>query len=293
MKECFLTELKTLLHSKYIYIGLLLLIFLSSFYNYSSCNNAIENVKYDVNIYEEMLMLNDDTIDTSTLDAEVIDIYKTYHPSMVFNLSLSMLIGIGLIVLPILSSLFWGNDYGKSNMIKCKICYYSLIKVFIAKLCCIILLIITAMFLYLTISIVILHSIWSDFEIILKKLPTDLPILTINIISVIKVFVLTFVILLFYSLTCACIAALFKTPVSGIVFTVVINYVVLPFKYSPHNVIYALINNNFTFTSASPAVFSQNPLQPALSNIQNILLLFTYFIVLLFIFFIISKRQRN
>ncbi|MEE1153615.1 MAG: hypothetical protein UH241_00475 [Acutalibacteraceae bacterium] len=292
MKECLFTEFKTLFRSKYIYIGLLVLIIFATFFNYSSYNNAIESINYNADIYEDLLTC-EDSFDASSLTQLATEYYETFHPNMTVNNVLSVLIGLGIIILPILSSIYIGTDYGKSNMIRSKICHYSLVKVLVSKLVCIVIAIIIAILVYLVVSFAMAYSIWPNFETALNRLPIEFPVVAFNIGNAAKTFVLTFAIFIFYSLATATVSVLFKNSISGIILTIAVNYVFLPFEFAPHNVIYALINECFIFTSASPAVFTSNFAQPTLSTMNHIIIFTVYFIVLICAYLLIGKKQRN
>ncbi len=292
MKECLFTEFKTLFRSKYIYIGILVLIIFATFFNYSSYNNAIESINYNADVYEELLMY-EDNFDASSLTQVATEYYETFHPNMTANTVLSVLIGLGIIIFPILSSIYIGTDYGKSNMIRSKICHFSLVRVLVAKLVCIMLAIFIAMLVYLVVSVTMVYSIWPDFEIALNRLPIEFPMVPFNIVNIAKTFVLTIAIFVFYSLAAAVVSALFKNSISGIILTVAVNYIFLPFEFAPHNVIYALINECFIFTSASPTVFTSNFAQPTLNTINHIIIFAIYFIALICAYLLIGKKQRN
>lgn len=290
MKYSLTSEIKTLLHSKLFYISLSIITVISIIFMVQNYQSANANINYLLNMYNEFTTTGTE-FDYNEIVTPITDYFYTYNPNLAINNSISILIGIGLLIFPTFFSIYVGNDY-KKRTIRNKIIFSSLPKVIISKYIVLILTQIIFLIIYTLIhyglSIILYNKYLSCIN-----LPSDIIVnnVNFNLIKNLKGIVAVFMSLIFYISLCMVISYIFKSGIAGVVMTLIINFVTLPTKFSPHNVIYYILNKYLYISESSPVTFSlkyyfQN------KNFPFILLLI-YIISIFLIQLFISKIQKN
>ena len=290
MKECIKTEVKTLIHMKSISIGLLLLLIIPSYFFYSNYEYAKLQVNFFKASYNEIhAITSEEEIDTTDIDDSISMIHKTYEPHMVLNNSFAVLTGISIIILPIIFSLYIGNEYSRSRVIKAKITHYSLVQVFTSKIIVICLSTLFIGAIYAVLNIYLSQFYWNKF---LAEYFADFTNTNVIKVSNFEIITLTTFLVLFYIMICFTITILFKSSIAGIITTIIINYVTLPTKYSFNNMFFDLINKTFFISEASPFMFPIRSTEVLPVHIELIILI-TFFLVLLSVIPFAGLRQKN
>ena len=296
MKNCLVTEIKTLYKSKIIYIGLLALLAISMYFYVSSYTYAKQTTAGDLTFLEELKTMAEDTEENVDIEYEpilnsIVTTYTTYHPSMFINNIFGISIGLGILVFPILCSIYMGTDY-RNRAIKQKITFYSLHKTIASKLMSIS----TLIFLYLVFLIIIGNIVtgflWSNYLSVNDLSEFQIQVELLSFLDNFKIFIVTFFIMLFYACIAMLIAFVFKSSVAGIIATVVLNYLVLPTRFGPHNIFYNLINSVIYSSDVSAFEFVSHIENPLTINI-GICFLLGYFVLILLMYFVNCFRQRN
>ena len=296
MKNCLITEMKTLYKSKSIYIGLLALLTISMFFYVSSYTYANQSTSSDLIVLEELKAMEEDSEDDLEIDYQpilnsIVTTYTTYHPSMFINNMFGISIGLGLLVFPILCSIYMGTDY-RNRAIKQKITFYSLHKIIASKLLSISTLIFSYLILILIIGNVVTRFLWSRYLSINDLSEFQIQVELLSFLDNFKIFIVTFFVMLFYSCVAMLLSFVFKSGVAGIITTVVLNYLVLPTRFGPHNIFYNLINSFIYSSDVSPFEFVSHIENPLTINI-GICFLLGYFLLILLLYFLNCFRQRN
>jgi hypothetical protein len=294
MWNCIKTEMKTIAKLKSIWIGFLILLLIPSYFlisNYQSIEYEVRNVASLINElkdYEEM----GEEVDYSNIEVELGEMFHTYHPQMAINNSLGMLIGIGLLVFPIIFSLYIGNEYSRTRPIKAKLTYYTLKNVFLSKMLVIIILIISFIATYSAIHIVVSRVCWGkyietyystlNFNLSNEPLPRSLSVIS-----------LTFLILFFYSFVSVLLAIISKNGIAGIITGVALNYVVLPYNFTPHNIFNDLINKTIYTSNSSPFSFVVSMKSKPLTTNVELMMIFLYLVLFTIILVTTGYKQKN
>ena len=291
MKECFKTEIKTLLNMKSISIGLLLLLIIPSYIIYSNYKDAQSQMNYIQIIYDDIQIniSEGNEVNTNNIDDDIFMIYKTYEPHMAVNNSFIVLIGTGIIIFPIIFSLYIGNEYSRSRIIKTKTVHYSLIQVFVSKIIVMFLILLLFETIYTALNIYLIKLYWNKY---LAEFFMDYMHVNVITMSNFIIIALTTFIILFYTMICFTISLLFKRSIAGIITTIIINFVVLPNKFSFHNMFFDLINKTFFISEASPYMFTLRITEVLPVHIE-LMILITFFIMLLGVILFAGLRQKN
>ena len=203
------------------------------------------------------LISNGEEVDYSDVEASVKDVYKVYHPAMAINNSMGLFIGIGIIIIPIISALYTGIEYSRNRVIKYKITYSSLTKTYAAKILVVAVSILAIITVYLIATITTSHICWNGLNETISsiKLFDFSKVEFLGLWHNIKLILLVWAIMFFYSMLVMIVTALLKSSTYGIIGVIAINFVALPLSFTPHNVIFNLINRFLYVNSASPYTF--------------------------------------
>lgn len=284
-------EIITLFSLKSMWIVPAVVIIACGLFMYQNYNNVQTNVNLLLEDYDSTQIEKYDSEYIQQLKMEIIEIYATFdYKNFLYN-SYGILIGIGMLVFPIVGIIYIADDYNK-RVIKNKIVYDGLTKVVFSK--------IVSMFGYLTFFLIIYYFLqlfetrflYNNYlrNIDLKGLVSKNDV-NFETKSGIYAIVTTFIILYFYTLLCMLLTFISKNMVIGFVMLIVNNYVVLPMKYTPHNIFNWLINKVFVITEYSPFNFTSK------MSYQNtyipIVILAICFFVIMLIFYFASKVQKN
>lgn len=298
MLNCLKTEFKTFFHIRIVAVCLLALLIVTLAFFYNGFQNVKDQIIYDRNTLEEVIQFakeNDDAdVDYSAITDSLTEIYKTYNPQMALNNSLGVLLGIAIIVFPIISSCYIGAEYGKSRTIKQKCTYYSLLRIFLSKSVVLVAVITAFTMIYSLICYIITASEWKKINILLSNIGEVAfdGIKSFSLKENAVLFGTVVAVIFFYTLITMLISSVFKGSTFGIIGVVAINYIVLPTEYSPHNVIFAIINKVIYTSSVSPYSFFENGIKYL--SIGNAVALFSvYFFVVILALLFVSLRQRN
>ena len=218
--------------------------------------------------------------------------YETFHPQTSINNGIAIILGLGLLVFPVIYSVYAGKEY-KRHTIKPKSVYFSLQKVFLAKIIVTMLSLCGFLLIYSSISFVVSKICWTKY---LEKLFAGSNIkyapVHFSILENGRVILLAFAMLMFYSFFCMLISIAFKSSVAGVVATIAFNYVKLPTKYSAHYMFTNLINSNFFTSDVSLFEFKSSSFA-TLSNRTGILILSLYFLTGIILMLFLGKTQKN
>lgn len=284
-------EMITLFNLKSMWIISAIVIIFCGLFMYQNYSNAQANVDLLLEDYDTTQIENYDDEYIQQLKEEITEIYVTFHCKNFIDNSYGILIGIGMLLFPIIGIIYIADDYNKGT-IKNKIVYDGLTKVAFSKLAAIFIYLVSFMLLYYFLQLLETRILYNHY---LHNL--DLKgIISQNDISVkdrngIGVLIITLLIILFYVSLCMLMTFIFKNMVMGFAMLIISNYVVLPIKYTPHNIFNWLINKVFRITEYSPFNFANN------INFENVCVplcvLGVYFAVILTMFYVASKIQRN
>ncbi len=282
-------ELLTLFSLKCVWIVSVAVISICGYFMYQNYNNAQTNVNYMIQEYSESD--KSDLEYANQIKREVEGTYRALSIGNFINNAYGILIGIGLLAFPVIGIIFVADDYTKGT-IKNKIVYNGLPNIILGK--------VISMIVYLLIFIVFYSAFqYAEIKILYERYLQSIELNgLINLDSMrseyvnnVGVIIVTIIVLLFYVMLCMLLTFIGKTMLLGFGALLITNYFVLPIKYSPHQIFYWLINRVFNITEYSPFNFSSK-----VTFEQNVIpysLLVGYFVIMIGVFFLISKLQKN
>jgi len=296
MRNSIKAEIKTFVKMKSIWVCITALIVFSALLFNQSYDTAINESTVLHAVMDELYNLagDDGDIDTSYIEEVALDIYKTYHPKMSINNATGLLIGLGLIFFPIASSLYMGIEYSRNKAIKYKITHSTLIKTFISKCIVISIFAVATVLLYSSISYILALIRWKT----LHELLLQIDFVNYNSVSLytfknnLLLLVLVSSILIFYSVISMLVSAFMKSGTYGVISVIAINYIVIPSSYSPHNVIFSLINRVVYTSPISPYEFKQSG-TVALAPEVDVALFVGYLLFVTAVLLFLGKVQKN
>ncbi len=290
MKSSLVTEIKTILYSKIFYISLIVVTLISSAFMIQSYINANVSVDYLLELYNEFIA-DGTEFDYNEIVTPIKDYFYTYSPYLSINNSSSVLVGIGMLILPITYSIYVGNEY-KKGTVKSKISISSLPKIVFSKYIVLVATLASYLVVYILIHYCLSVILYNKYFLSIN-LPDYIVIDDVNfgLLENLKGIFIVYISLLFYISLCMLMSYFFKNAIAGVIMTLVINFVTLPTKFAPHNIVFQLLNKYLYISESSPVSFS---LQYSFSNNTQPLFFLIIYTVLVFIsMFIISKVQRN
>lgn len=285
------SEMKTFYFSKFFWVGFLVILLVPLWFQVSAYQDMQNFARDDISIINE-LVASGEEVDYSSVEGSLKTLYKTYHPQTSINNSLAVLIGIGLLGFPAIFSVFAGKEY-KRDTIKPKIVYFSLLRVFVAKVLTAMVCLLGFIVIYSGFSYVVLKICWTKYlEKIFDSSSIQFDAVHFSVWKNAGLLFLVFAILMFYSLFCMLVSLVFKSSVAGVIATIVFNYFTLPTKYSAHHNFYNLINRSFYHSSASIFSFQESS-YATLSTSAGIIVLTLYILTGITIMLVLGKTQKN
>lgn len=295
--NCFKTELKTILSLKSFYICATIVICVSTYYLINGFSSAALEIETLSTVIEEIsaMVAGGTDVDYTAITDEARSIYTTYHPMMSINNSLGIFIGLGLITIPIITSFYSGIEYGHNRIIKLKSTHSSLIKTFICKISISGIAILVIILLYLIVASITSFLCWNSLETDLHnfKLVSYSDISFFGIWENIRLILLVWGIMFFYSMITMFLATMLRNSTFGIIGIVAINYVVLPWSFTPHNVIFQLIGKCLFVNNASTYRFVASFTNAPLDNVSTTVLFISYILISVVATLTVCKFQKN
>lgn len=298
MRNAFITEFKTAVRLKSFWICMAVFFAFFLYLYGSSYSSGRQTLGARENMYHEILQMireeegEDVEVDTTDLQLELTEMYKAYHPNQFMNVSYQYFLGVGAIILSISASIFIGNDYRRGQGIKAKLTYYSLEKVFLAKLLVLLTLVAGMIIIFSAVSAVSAPVFWkmflekafNEFPVSFEKVaPAAGPIFGMMGVSVAY--------LLFFMLCCVLMSVVFKSSLAGIITLVALNLIPDLTKFAPNRLFMDLASRVFTVNEGMSFAVNARPNTVPVGG--EIALLAGYFVVLLGGYFYLGFRQKN
>ncbi len=291
MIDCIKSEIKTFYYSRVLWIGLLVILVIPLYFQITTCQQLQDVAINQVETYEEVNASGDEC-DLSDLVITIQEMHKTFHPQTSINNSLAVMIGLGMLGFPALFSVFAGKEYRRYT-IKPKIVYFSLLKVFVAKVLVAMACLLGFLMIYSCISYVVMKMCWEKYLMgIFDSSSIQFEVFHFTMFKNMELLFLVFTILMFFTFFCMLASFVFKSSVAGIIATIVFNYLTLPTKYSPHHIFYNFINRSFYQSSVSVFEFKEN-MDATLSSRVGIVVLSLYLLVGVVALLVLGKTQKN
>ena len=291
MINCIKSEIKTFCFSKVFWIGLLIIFVVPIIFQVNSYKEMQYYAKENIAIIDELVNSGEE-VDYSSVEESIRTIYKTLHPQTSINNGLAVLLGLGLIGFPLVFSVYAGKEY-KRYTIKPKIVYYSLSKVFLSKIIVSGASLFGFLVIYSIVCFIVSKICWAKYLIaVFDGSGIQFDDIQFSMLENTRSLFLVFVILIFYSLCCMIVSLVCKNSVSGVIATIVLNYVSLPTEFSPHHIFYKLINSCFYQSEVSVFEFKASS-YATLPNEVGMIIIVLYFIIALTTILVLGKLQKN
>ncbi len=304
MKSCFITELKTFVNLKSVWLISIVFYLLFVYTLISNGNNVVSSFELYGEIIEEMATYIDEG---AVMDPSVADNYansislmvNANNPNSMINNVSAMILGLGILFIPVVVIFYIGADYGKMATIKMKITYYSLKKVILAKVVVACVATISLCILAYIAGCIVLNVIWNTsiveafehtkelYEVTFEKQLMVEPVAINNF----KIIAVTLFVLCFYTLLVTFIVVLSKNIVVGIMVFFFSMYIKIPISFFPTNIIGDMIFCNLYQNEHSNFRFlpSGNPLSYEMQIIMSVL----YFLIWIIGLFCVTRTQKN
>lgn len=303
MKNCLITELKTLLYSKVVWIVFVVFLAFSSYLvvvNYSNVPNRIN--MYSSSLDELEALSEDTVIDQGSLEnfgSSVNDAYRAVHPSMTLNNLFGLLLGVGLIFIPLISVLYIGADYRGNKAIKAKITYYSIGKTILAKMIMICFLIALAVTIVTIAGSIYCNIKWnSELDPLFEQFADRFNRVTNSDFKLTAAFpnnletlIIVFAVLIFRSFICSLITFAAKNSIIGLLSVFAFTYIRLPLNFTPQGIFNNLIME-FLFQNQA-SMFQYYSVSEPLPVHFAVILLTGYFALMSVGYYLLKKIQRN
>lgn len=218
------------------------------------------------------------------------DILSVASPQNGINNALMVMIGIGLIFIPILSALFIGNEFSNDELIRKKV-LYGITPVIIAKLLILMGYITIMVILIMGIGSFISHHHWSKNQWLLDKCITYIEIPQFSATYAIAFVAIAAFAL--YMLISFFISYITQNSIAGIVATIVITYGegYITNASMPKWLCYSLIHNTVPEYDHSFAVFIVPHNLAKHGPVASSIMLILYIVIMLVVIIGVSKRK--
>jgi len=285
VKNNLIREIKTLVLSKSVWIGMAIMLLLCGI----QLKNAIEYTGQDIESIREIYDLVDDDVDVEELSIQESEYYEVYSNENSFNNSYALIIGIGLIVFPIVLSIYVGSEYSYGT-IRLKAASSSLVSVLVSK--------IVTSFCFVSVYLLlygIVMKVWQNYCTD-KYLFGDYErtnVIKYGMFDFLKLYLTALSVVFFASLCAILFTVIFKSTIAGIIVTICINYLSIPNKYNIFYIFKSIIVKVFRIYDSSCFSFEVAESLQFSSINQDIIFVILYMIIVLTGIYVFGKLQRN
>ncbi|MBQ4312738.1 MAG: hypothetical protein IJC18_00885 [Clostridia bacterium] len=291
-KRAMLCEIRTLLSQKSLYICVALMIAVISVLVYNSYSMAESQILFSeesISYLNECAETDGVIVDTSSDREDILTYLTALSPSLDVNNSFLFILSMGAMFMPLAAVLFMGGDYS-SKAIKTKAVKYGLFRTYMCKIICFSLLIIAAVILSLIAGMIMSRIGWNNvLSAYAEKYDFTPRAANVNYAFVAVVLGM----MIFYSVLCMLVTALFKSRIVGLLAVVIINFWSIDISFTPHHLFQKLNVSFFCNQPASPvAIFlSDKIIYPSVPICA--LLLVAYFAAFIGGLLLLGKWQKN
>lgn len=286
--DCFNTELKTFFNKRYwwalIFIFLIPVIFI---FDSFSGNGHFLYEDYKLISFSNPDYIHDFTAITDDIDS----IYNAYVPGMAFNNSMAMLVVFGLLLVPILFTLYACSEY-RSKVNRYKNVSLPRERV-LAKISVCAGVLFASMVVYSIFYYAVSYFCWGKYlSSMFEKHGYQPKAMDIGLEKNIKCFLAAYFILLFYSVFGMLISFLSRSSITGVIVTVVVYFTRIPFGFSPSRNFSNVLSNAFYSNESSS--FSFDMLEKSDHSVSlSIVILMVYFVLMLTAVFLTGNIRKN